>query len=816
VNTKVAVAVASAVLLAGAYAADPDALQRAAQPLDDGVPQVAVARLRELLDQKLTPEQRRAAAAKLVEALLAAGAPEEALTLLADAELRLVPGLPFLHAQALAAVGRWAEALPLFRQTSGDAASRYRAAARYGEAEALRALGRIDEAIAAYRTAQQDAHWTTRARLRIVELLVEKQDVDTATRVLDSIQPQGLAERKERRFLRGRVAAMRRRDRARTLYASVLRNPEGTPHRVYVATLLAFAEAHLQSHTPEKGSGFIEDFIDRRPADAALPQLFAKLDQLYAAERQQSRHELGRWANDRAQPRRAFAQWYLARANLRMDRRELALQGFEQLRAQHPPHAELTPAFIEYAQMLLDDREFAVALAALDTARALSPAAESRHRIELLTGSIHFAAERYQLAAQTYRQLARDRGSAANEALFDAGIAWLQASDESHVIAAAQELKDRGADDNLRGDLLLERGLVAASRAEGNAADLLREFLREVPKHPRASEAWVALAELAFHAAPPQLDEARQNLARAAESSPTPTAVERGDYLRVWLEDAAGGVNEPNVIARATDFLQKYPNSTLLPDVRMKLAETYFRRQDFAAAQTQFELLARRNGESPMAEKALFFAARSAAQTMGAAALDRALVLFEEVVKKNGPLRAAARNEQAMIERKLGKPQDALALYEEVIGSTAAPAEKWEAMCGKADVLYELGTMDAENYRRAAAAYEQLAAANDVPPHWRNQALFKKGVCLEKLGQRDEALAVFYRMIEDELRPGRQREYFWFYKAGFNAARLLEEASQWQAAAAMYEKLAFAGGARSEEAKTRLDRLRLEQFLWEE
>ena len=78
------------------------------------------------------------------------------------------------------------------------------------------------------------------------------------------------------------------------------------------------------------------------------------------------------------------------------------------------------------------------------------------------------------------------------------------------------------------------------------------------------------------------------------------------------------------------------------------------------------------------------------------------------------------------------------------------------------------------------------------------------------------ALATFYKIIEDEGRPDRQREFFWYYKAGFNAARLLEEDSKWQPAAVVYQKLASAGGARSDEAKSRLSRLRLEHFLWEQ
>jgi tetratricopeptide (TPR) repeat protein len=109
-----------------------------------------------------------------------------------------------------------------------------------------------------------------------------------------------------------------------------------------------------------------------------------------------------------------------------------------------------------------------------------------------------------------------------------------------------------------------------------------------------------------------------------------------------------------------------------------------------------------------------------------------------------------------------------------------------------------------------------LASAKDVPVHWQNQALFKKGLCLEKRKERTAALETFYRVLENEKAAEKRRELFWFYKAGFNAARLLEDESKWESAAAIYDKLAAAGGSRSEEAKERLNRLRLEHFLWTE
>src|SRR5207302_649249 len=150
--------------------------------------------------------------------------------------------------------------------------------------------------------------------------------------------------------------------------------------------------------------------------------------------------------------------------------------------------------------------------------------------------------------------------------------------------------------------------------------------------------------------------------------------------------------------------------------------------------ETQFENLGGQNPSGPIAEKALYFAGESAMSTMGPHSLDRAIELFDRVVQMKGEWRWSARNEQAVIERRLGKPRDALLLYDEV--------------------------------------------------------------------------------LEEQARPDHTPEFFWYYKAGFNAARLLEDAAKWDSAATVYEKLAAAGGTRSEEAQARLSRLRLEHFLW--
>jgi outer membrane protein assembly factor BamD (BamD/ComL family) len=426
--------------------------------------------------------------------------------------------------------------------------------------------------------------------------------------------------------------------------------------------------------------------------------------------------------------------------------------------------------------------------------------------------AMYFRAEFAQASAR-FEQVANAAPEFAHPALFNAALGWLRANDDNRLAVASKELV-AGGDHDAEAGILLETALASAQRNERKATTLLQEFIRRFPNNSRVADAYLALAEMAYHSSPPNLDQARKNLAAAQAGRPGEAVGERADYLAIWLADAAGADSD-QVITVATDFLRVHPKSPLIGEVRLKLAETHFRRQDFANAQTQFELLAQENANSPLTEKALFLAAQSAMATMATRSSDHALELLAQVVKMNGELRWAARNEQAAIERRLGKPQEAQLLYDEVLKGDARGAEKREALCGKADAFFEQANADPANLQRAVAVYDQLVSEAANQPHWRNQGLFKKGVCLEKESDDNGALSTFYKILEFNPEPGKPPEFFWFYKAGFNAARLLEEQQKWESAVAVYEKLVAVKGPRSDEAKGRLDQLRLEHFLWQ-
>ncbi|MGI8889293.1 MAG: tetratricopeptide repeat protein [Chthoniobacterales bacterium] len=800
-----------------AFAGTKQPFAEAIAPLEEGIPEVAIERLQAFLAGHPPESEVATARAKLGEALVKAGRLEEALDILQDPHLTNINEALFWRAQALAGLDRWEAALPLYQKVASDKQTFRRHEAAFGQAEALRALGRKDRATEVLRSLENVPAWSTRAKLGEAQLLIERGELAAADRLLRETKPQLATERNERRFLLGQLnLAEGHAEKAIETLGVILKRPEGVSHRLLVATLFSLTAAHLQARTPEAGDDALEEFIDHHPNDSALAAIFFHLDTLYQLERKPSTNELERWMRDPAQPRQALAQWYFARSRLRAGDRDRAVTLLTKLRDQPVTLPALGGADLELARLHLAAEEWSQAINAAEAARRQNSTPAFRRQVDWLIAEANYRSGKLEAAAPLYEELAARSPTSADDALFNAALCWLRLDRSAEFAADYRRISSDPSNQNVQGELLLEEGAIQAGQKKPEAEETFRKFIRDFPQSPPVSEAWVALAELAYHQERPDLEAARRDLAQARQANPTPAALERADYLEIWIEDASKSPDEGAVTAAATKFLQQHAESVFAAEVRMKLAEAYFRRQDFANAQTQFEILAQQKPEAPLAEKALFFAARSARSSMAAGALDHALALLDQVVKMDGELKWPARNEEAAIERRLGKNREAVALYDEVLKNKAKPAEHREALCGKGDIFYETGGSDPQNYRQAIELYEQLAAEPGVPAHWRNQADFKKGKALEKLNDKAAALTTYYDVVEEGTRADRQSEFFWFYKAGFNAAHLLEESKDWKSAVAVYRKLSAVGGSRSDEAKARLTQLRLEHFLWDE
>src|SRR5438093_2556115 len=292
-----------------------------------------------------------------------------------------------------------------------------------------------------------------------------------AQRLLAEMRPTSVAERRERRVLRGRLELiLRRPERAIGMFQALLKRPEEAPHSTLIAALFGIADAHLQLKTPEAGDDFIERFIDRHPADPDLSLLFAKLDELYRAEHKPSRSELEKWVRRPEQPRRTFARWYLARMETRTGRRERAQQLFSDLRRTGTKSPAIAPALLEFAQCEVDDGHLDEAITILDEARLLHPEPTLLARINFLSAQVNYLAKRFDTATAGFEQIAHSNSTWTKIALLNSASGWLQLGNHARFLADYSQLEKQGGDEQARANLRLEEGLMQAAKSDKRAA----------------------------------------------------------------------------------------------------------------------------------------------------------------------------------------------------------------------------------------------------------------------------------------------------------------------------------------------------------
>lgn len=794
----------------GLIRAQAPALGEARKALAEKIPQVAVQKLRTLLEAPQLAEADRSAAQDLLaEALLASGKYEEAL----EAAKKLTPTAAnaILRANMHAAIGRWEEALLLYREGAAEPG------AQVGEAEALQALGRTKEAVELLEKLVKSGFGGNTLRLRLASLLTEMKRLPAAQEILGSVRVANAEERRWKLYVEARaLLAQGHADSARKVFLQVLGDREHLSDALLFGATLGVTETLIVLEGHDNADKELETFIWRYPQSAYLGAAFRRLDQIYAEEEKPKEEQLHKWAEKPEGERAALARFYVARLQLRKGKYEKAavsLSGF--IRA-YPSHPLLCEAYLMQADLHLALSQFPQAVAALEAAMRQVQSVELRAEIELRTGLAHFQQGEFLLAANLFASAAERSERLRSVAVFNAALAWLNQGNEERFLEEFHSLGKTPREQRLRSELLLEQGLLQARATDLRAEETLQLFLHTFPRHAREAEARLVLAELAFwqmraSAVPPARGATRAaEYLRVANTAPqTPQTKENAEYLAIFIADAEQPKRDAEVINLARRFLQERADSSFVPEVQMKLGQVYYRQKSFANAETQFIGLIERTPTSPYAESALFLAGQCAMQLR---AVDRGLAYFRQVVDLDGPLKLYARQEQAVTQSGLDEEAEAIRLYDLILAAAPDPELQAASLCGKGDNLASLGKKDPARLNEAIAVYDQLASGTAVSPMWRNQALYKKAKALEKLERKDEAIATFYDILEKSASAG--REYFWSYKAGFDAAEIFKKDKQWTAAIGVYEKLVRLGGPGSDEARDHISKLRRQHFIW--
>lgn len=797
---------------ASARAADP-ALAAARRALDESLPQIAIQKLHAALAASgLSPDERDQATQLLAEAQLADGRPDHALGTVLPLAQRGLAAAQLLRAHALLATRKWGDALPIYETLA--AAPEAPLAAGLGAVECLQALGRPSEALNALEETVRLAPGNAALALRLASLLAEAGKGKRARALLATVQPGSSTLEKWKLYLDGRLLLLEgHADPARAAFEKLLREPEGLTPGLLAGAALGAADARTELHGSDAADKPLETFLWNVPESPFLELVFTKLDQVYAQQKNPTEGELQKMALKDPPRRAALARYYVARMQVREKKFEKAASSLEVLVQLYPEHPLVPYAHLMQADLRLTRGDLPGAVRALEAAERRAQNDEQRAEIQLRTGLVLYQQQQYLLALNEFRKAGARSPKLRENATFNAALAALAQKNFDRFLTEYRELTERLPGSPLRSELIAEHGLAQARHADPRAEDTLQLFLNHFPLSPRQGEARLALAELAYSHG--DTAGAARYLQAANESPARPETTEHAAYLAVFLAEAQTPGDDRKTIEAALDFIRKYPKSPLLPEVRMKLAQLHFRSHDFPAAETQFATLAQENPTSPFAETALFLAGKSAMEWIDAGTVARALEFFAAVVQRDGPLKLYARQQQAIVQSKLSREGEAVTIYDAILTAQPPPEPelRYAVLAGKGDNLFFLGRKEPAQLDAAIAVFDQLATLPEAPATWRNQALYKKAQALEQLNRVPEALAAYYAVLEAG--GPETREFFWFYKAGFDAARIFQEKQDWKEAIAIYEKMARLEGPRAAESKEQARQLRLKHFIWE-
>lgn len=798
--------------LAGESPASDPSLAAARRALDESLPQVAIHKLQAALaDTNLSAADRDGATQLLAEAQLARGQATDALATIEPLVERGITSAILLHANALLVEKKWNHALPIYQEIAKrpDAAL----AGHLGEAECAQAMGRTNEAVEALEIASHLAPQSNPVRLRLAGLLAEAHKPKRARSVVENVQPENASEERWKLYIEGRLLLEEgHADPAQAAFERLLREPEGLSAGLLAGAVLGASEARAMMHGYDSADSPLETFLWNYPDSPFLEAVFSKLDQVYARQDNPGESQLQKMALKEPAPRAALARYYIARMQVRAKKVEKAIGSMEVFIRFYPEHPLFPNVQLMHADLLLEQGDLPGAVRALEAAERRSVDDEQRAEIQLRTGLVLFRQEQFLLASNEFRRAATRSVKLRENATFNAALAALAQGNYDRFLVEYRDLTEQYPGSQLREDLIVEQGLTQARQGDERAVDTLQLFLKHFPQSPRQSEAQLALAELAYDRG--ETSEAANFLRTSNEVPGDRDSEEHAAYLAIFLADAQTPGDHRQTIKRGLDFIRKHADSPLLPEVRMKLGQVYFRDSDFPAAETQFSTLAQESPNSPYAETALFLAGQSAVKWIDPGAVDRALRLFEAVANRDGSLKLHARQQQAIVQSKLGREAEAVTIYDAILAAQPPPEPelRYAVLAGKGDNLLILGRKTPEQLETAISVFDQLATVPEVPPAWRNQALYKKARALEQLNRLSDALAAYYNVLEAG--GPETREYFWFYKAGFDAARLFQEQSDWKEAIAIYEKMALPEGPRAAESKEQARQLRLRHFIW--
>ncbi len=808
----------------------------ARQALQDGLPAVAAVKAERLLRAATSGSiQRQTLAALVVEAKVRAGDGRGALDLL---RVEKVPNADFWEAQARVYAGDLEAAEEqLARRLAENAATSQE---RLLYAQLCCRSGHLAEARAVLAPVMkgQDTDAIHRARLLLAEL--DLREGITAPVISALASPDMMADPRTALLRAQALSREGRHAEAQTLLRGLLAGSGGGEELHHSAAVLLAESLRDEGQPAEAAAGLVQ-FLENTAASGLWQRAF---DVLWSCQQalpgQPPPDEAVRWAAGLNPLKTAlpaptptdlqshrlfqshalllFARW-LAAEKRPVEALGL-LEAFLQLTPEHPS--------LDDAMSLAADLYGRIGAAQrLETLAALwqNRARGGSARVEFASAQAAYSRGDHRRAMQLFETAASLATSLSSRrsALYNAALSAWRAAEQATYQTLVAQLAATGSDTEAAdrritaADLELDRALELAGQESAEAKTALEAFLKKNGNHPRAPEAQAALAEAILGMPQPDFAAVERALTAAETAADaTERQKQRIALARLWSLERQNRLKD--LTTAGMDFLNRWPSSSQTALVRMKVADAYYRQENFAAARTEYEIVAHEHSSSPFADTALYFAGMASLSMLSDEGRETAINLWQQLAERGGPLAISARQQQAQAKRRAGQEEEALKLLDSLLQEKELPRQiRRSLLCEKAEILMLLGKSSPSQLQTAASTLRVLLQESELPLLWRARAGYTLAVALRSAGKPSEALEACYDVVQSAslTTAADPAEALWYYRAGFFGIELLEDMKQWEPAARLAEKLATTAGERAPEARQRATKIRLEHFLWD-
>lgn len=475
------------------------------------------------------------------------------------------------------------------------------------------------------------------------------------------------------------------------------------------------------------------------------------------------------------------------------------------LRWEHPGHPLSQQAMVALARAQFRQKQFEKARYLLENMIESNAAGEAEIQAHLVLAAELFQKQEFAEAAASFEKAATYlQSTARSNAQFNAGISWLLAGDREQ----AQRIQLQGTP-KLMASLQLEQALYAARQQPEIALPLLDRFIIDHPQHYRINEARLAMAFCALDQVPPAV-----SMARALLESLTEETEFAEELLLANIQLASATQDNAHCIQLCREFLAKHADSSLFANVTLSLGTALYQNGDLSEARQILQKLEKSHPEK--SAPALLIAARAAARTGTPQSLQEAIELFDRIIATKSSLSSFASLEKAriLIDTKSSTSLQQAARELETLYQSLEKNPPLQITTGMLwmETLYAMGGSDATRHHDGLALQRKLLDNAQLSDDDRNRVSYFRGLTLEQLNQADQALDVYYQVIES---AGHQVLSNWDYfeRCGFNAIALLEKNRRWEPAIALAKKLATFPSPRAKEAEERAKRLGLEHMI---